>query len=151
MQLIRAQCIVHRNNKVLMVRHEHDRGEWWCLPGGRVEEGETKAEAALRELQEECDVEGEINRQVGMYETSPGIETYTYLVDIGSQEPSKGGDPEFPIDAQILADVRWLGLNEIPERDRAYLWAAGLLCVNDFLEEISSWGDATSYPGEDGY
>jgi hypothetical protein len=37
-------------------------------------------------------------------------------------------------------------LAEIPERDRAYLWAAGLLNVPEFLEEVSGWGDAISYP-----
>jgi hypothetical protein len=42
--------------------------------------------------------------------------------------------------------VRWMMLDVIPERDRAYLWAAGLLCVPDFLAVVSSWGDAISYP-----
>jgi hypothetical protein len=45
--------------------------------------------------------------------------------------------------------VKWLSLDQIPERDRVFLWAAGLLCIQEFLEEVSSWGDATSYPGAD--
>jgi hypothetical protein len=57
-----------------------------------------------------------------------------------------GTDPEFTTVDQILVDLRWLTLAEIPERDRAYLWAAGLLNVSAFLEEVSSWGDALSYP-----
>jgi hypothetical protein len=57
-----------------------------------------------------------------------------------------GIDPEFTSANQILVDMRWMSLAEIPERDRAYLWAAGLINVPEFLEEVSSWGDAISYP-----
>jgi hypothetical protein len=62
-------------------------------------------------------------------------EAYTFLVDIGCQEPCKGADPEFSEGEQVLVDVKWLRLSEIPERDRVYLWAAGLLCVKDFLKK----------------
>jgi hypothetical protein len=47
-----------------------------------------------------------------------------------------------------LSDMRWLALAEIPERDRAYLWAAGLMSIPQFLDEISHWGDTISYPVE---
>jgi hypothetical protein len=75
-----------------------------------------------------------------------GNDTVTFLVEIRNQEPHMGTDPEFNKEDQILADVRWLTLAEIPERDRAYLWAAGLMSIPLFLDEVSSWGDALSYP-----
>jgi hypothetical protein len=59
-----------------------------------------------------------------------------------------GADPEFGQAEQILVDMQWLTLAEIPERDRAYLWAAGLLTLPLFLGEAAAWGDALSYPGE---
>jgi hypothetical protein len=67
-------------------------------------------------------------------------------LEIGDQEPQLGIDPEFTGDAQILVDVRWLALSEIPERDRAFLWASGLLGLEDFLSEVESWGNEISYP-----
>jgi hypothetical protein len=59
-----------------------------------------------------------------------------------------GVDPEFINTDQILVDVRWLTLAEIPERDRAFLWAAGLLSIPEFLDEVSHWGDELSYPDD---
>ena len=44
----RAQCIVHRQKRILMVKHRHKEEEWWCLPGGRIEEDETPEQAALK-------------------------------------------------------------------------------------------------------
>ncbi len=146
--MIRAQCLVHRGRQILMVKHRFPDVEWWCLPGGGVERGETPAQAALRELEEECHVSGKIIRQVGDSTYADGIIHATYLVDIGADEPSIGADPEFLSSEQIIVDIRWLTLAEIPERDRAYLWAAGLMSVPVFQEEISKWGNTLSYPGD---
>jgi ADP-ribose pyrophosphatase YjhB (NUDIX family) len=144
--MTRAQCIIHRGSQILMVKHHVNGDEWWCLPGGGVEPKEIPAEAALRELEEECCVRGEILQQIGHVTDGFGIETITFQVEIVSQEPRMGADPEFAHDNQILADVRWLTLTEIPERDRAYLWAAGLMSIPNFLDEVSNWGDELSYP-----
>jgi 8-oxo-dGTP diphosphatase len=146
--MTRAQCIVHRGQQILMVKHHLDGEEWWCLPGGGVEAGETPADAVLRELKEECCVKGQIIAQTSQYSDSAGMDTVTFLVEIGDQEPHMGNDPEFAREHQILVDLHWLALAEIPERDRAYLWAAGLLYLPIFLKEVSSWGDAFSYPLE---
>ena len=144
--MIRAQCIVHRGNHILMAKHRMDGIEWWCLPGGRVELDENPSDAALRELEEECCIRGRIVRQTSQLIDGDGLESTTFLIDIGDQEPVMGVDPEFISKNQILVDVKWLTLAEIPERDRAYLWAAGLLSIPEFLDEVSNWGDERSYP-----
>ena len=131
-----------------MVKHRVNGDEWWCLPGGGVEAQETAAEAALRELKEECCVVGNILCQTSAYTDGSGNNTVTFLIEIHNQEPRMGTDPEFSGEDQILVDVSWLTLDEIPERDRAYLWAAGLMSAPGFVDEISSWGDALSYPSQ---
>ncbi|MFD8690855.1 NUDIX domain-containing protein [Streptomyces sp. NPDC059651] len=45
--------VVDRAGRVLLIRHRDDGREFHVLPGGRVEPGETAAEAAGREVREE--------------------------------------------------------------------------------------------------
>ena len=144
--MIRAQCIVTRGNRILLVKHRIEGSEWWCLPGGGVGPNESVSDAALRELQEECCVSGRLLRQCGHMTDAYGFESETFIIDIEDQEPHIGVDPEFNCGDQILVEVRWMALAEISERDRAFLWAAGLMSIPEFLEEVSQWGDDLSYP-----
>jgi 8-oxo-dGTP diphosphatase len=144
----RVQTAVVRDGRVLMAKHRLQGKEWWCLPGGGLEPGETPEQGALRELREECNVDGRIIRQTSLVWNGPEDETYTFLADIADQEPSLGHDPEFAQGHEVLVDVQWLRLSEIPERDRAFLWTAGLLGVHDFLSEVERWGNRISYPGD---
>ena len=129
-----------------MVKHRHAGQEWWCLPGGGLEKDEKPAEGALRELKEECNVQGRLIRQTSQIVYAPDDEAYSFLVEIGDQQPSLGHDPEVAKGKEVLVDVRWMLLAEISERDRVFLWAAGLLGVGDFLKEVESWDDQLSYP-----
>ncbi|MBN1668904.1 MAG: NUDIX hydrolase, partial [Anaerolineales bacterium] len=53
------------NGKVLLTQREDF--EYWVLPGGGAEAGETLAQAARREAQEETGLEVELTRMVGFY------------------------------------------------------------------------------------
>ena len=144
----RAQCLVTRGNKILMVKHRLDNDEWYCSPGGGIEKGETPEEAAIRELQEECNVTGNIIKRTSVWVDPYDDENYfyTFHIDIGEQSPSLGYDPEFTLNP-VLTEIRWMALDEISEVDRAFLWASGLLCISPFFEELTSWSREISHPG----
>ena len=102
----RVQAIVHKDDRILMVKHRQGDLEWWCLPGGALLKGEDPADGALRELQEECCVDGRVIRLTSHVCYSDEDETLSFLVDIGEQEPSLGHDPDVSTDRQVLAEVR---------------------------------------------
>jgi 8-oxo-dGTP diphosphatase len=147
--MARAQCLIVRNNRILMTKHRIAEREWWCLPGGGIDKNETPEAAAVRELKEECNVIGRIIRMISHNSYSDENKDYTFLIDIDGQEPQLGFDPELVDSRQIMTDLKWLSLNEIPERDRCFLWASGLIGVSSMINEIEKWGDKISYPGEE--
>ncbi len=134
----RAQAIVIREGKVLMVKHRLSGREFYCLPGGGVEENETYEEAALRELLEESLVHGKIVRRLStQFKPDNKGEVHTFLVEIDDSEvPGIGVDPELSAQEQSIIGVQWLAIDEIGEVDRAYLWASGLNRIEYFHDEL---------------
>ena len=52
---IRVSALLRWEGRILLCRHEKPgRGEYWLLPGGGVNSGESLTDALHRELSEEC-------------------------------------------------------------------------------------------------
>ena len=145
----RSQSMVIRGNRILLVEHQLFGRDFFNLPGGGIEENETPEEAALRELEEECQVKGTLIRPLTV-EYKPDLESrvFTFLVEIPDDAVAKKGvDPELPANEQSIIGVKWMRLDEIAERDRAYLFGAGLMRVPYFHDEVLMWdGEDISYP-----
>lgn len=58
------------DGKILLTKREDF--EVWCLPGGGVEDGESLAEAGIREAKEETGLDVELTRLVGVYSRMGG-------------------------------------------------------------------------------
>lgn len=143
----RSMALVVRERKILMEKLIYNGRTFYSIPGGGIEDGETPEEAALRELKEECGLDGTVRRKLTeLYKPDGSIE-YVFEVHVpDDRSPIVGYDPEMPENAQPIKDVCWLALNELSEKDRAFLWAYGLMGVDGFFEEILTWGDQISYP-----
>ncbi len=98
--------------QLLLVRRGHGpaAGEW-SIPGGRVEAGETLAEAVVRELSEETGVEGVCDRLVGWVERISDefhlviLDFAVTILDPGELRP---GDD--------AAEAEWVPLEDVPHR-----------------------------------
>ena len=137
----RSQSMVIRGNRILLVEHQLFGRDFFNLPGGGIEENETPEQAALRELEEECQVKGTLVRPLTV-EYKPDLESrvFTFLVEIPEDAVAKAGiDPELPANEQSIIGVKWMRLDEIAERDRAYLFGAGLMRVPYFHDEVLMW------------
>ena len=63
----RATGVAIQDDHVLL--HRTDDSEYWMLPGGRVEMGETASEAVTREMREELAQEVEVGRLLWIVES----------------------------------------------------------------------------------
>lgn len=57
---IRVSAILRRERRILLIRHEKAGREYWLLPGGGVNAGETLVRALQRELTEEVGLDEDI-------------------------------------------------------------------------------------------
>ncbi|WP_305788498.1 NUDIX domain-containing protein [Symbioplanes lichenis] len=108
----RAAAIILRDRRVLMV-HERSRREgsreWWTLPGGGIDPGETPEDAVRREVLEEVGLVVKEARYVQDVQYPSGL-TSVFLCTVGDEEPQLGphlGGPEpVGIDWVPLPDLK---------------------------------------------
>jgi 8-oxo-dGTP diphosphatase len=74
---IRVSALLRWNDRVLLCRHEKPGKEYWLLPGGGVNSGESLVDALRRELEEELGIDDE-----------PPLEGPVALADSISPSPS---------------------------------------------------------------
>src|SRR5205814_1452286 len=101
------------NDRLLLIRRGRGpaAGEW-SVPGGRVEAGETLAEAVVRELAEETGIEGVCDRMVGWVERMG--ERYHHVILDFAVTVLEAGEPAAGDDA---AEARWVALEDVAEHD----------------------------------
>lgn len=124
---------------ILLIRFVVPRegGEFvfWALPGGEIEAGETEAEAAVRELQEELDiavtVEGPVYRDANRFlhqgEMQDNVD-FLFLASCRRAAPRLTGMT--PEEIGIMKEMRWWTAEEIaasPEKIFPRGWRRGCL------------------------
>ena len=105
-------AVVVVEDRILLVRRGRGPAAGrWSVPGGRVEAGETLAEAVVRELAEETSLEGVCGELVGWVERIADEHHYVILdfavTVLHDAAPVAGDD---------AAEVEWVQLSELTDR-----------------------------------
>ena len=114
------------HGRLLLIKRGHEPGAGlWSLPGGRIEPGETDAEALVREMFEETGLTVEPGRLLGRVQR-PGLGGA--VLDIRDYAATvTGGTLRAGDDA---ADARWAGAEEL----------AALDTTEGLVEVLTGWG-----------
>ena len=109
-----------------MIKRGHEPGAGlWSIPGGRIEPGETDAEALVREMFEETGLSVEVGRLIGRVQR-PGPNGT--VIDIADYAATVTGGTLRPGDD--AADARWVDLAGL----------ASLEITEGLIEALTDWG-----------
>jgi ADP-ribose pyrophosphatase YjhB (NUDIX family) len=112
--------------RLLMIKRGHEPGAGlWSIPGGRIEPGETDAEAVVREMIEETGLTVEVGRLIGRVQR-PGLNGA--VIDIRDYAATvTGGTLRAGDDA---ADARWVTPAELEWLD----------ITEGLIDALTDWG-----------
>ncbi|MFQ3321318.1 MAG: ADP-ribose pyrophosphatase YjhB (NUDIX family) [Candidatus Thalassarchaeaceae archaeon] len=107
-----AACVVNEN-KILLVKESRGSSEGlWGMPKGAVDQGEAPTKAVIRELKEECGIDGDVVGLIAIRErinrNIPGI-FLAYSVTIQ--------DEEIKIDPDEISDYGWFEQSDFENID----------------------------------
>lgn len=108
MPLLGATIAIFQAGRILLTKREDF--EVWCLPGGAVEDGESLAQAAIREAREETGLEVELTRLVGIYSRPTGLRSM-HLVLFAARPVGGALRP----DPREVVEMGYFDLDAIPE------------------------------------
>src|SRR6266702_7478367 len=112
--------------RLLMIKRGREPGAGlWSIPGGRIEPGETDAEALVREMIEETGLTVEVGRLIGRVQR-PGLNGA--VIDIRDYAATVTGGTLRPSDD--AADARWVTPAELESLD----------ITEGLIDALTGWG-----------
>lgn len=93
--------------------------EYYVIPGGGIEEGETKEENVIREMKEEFSIDVKIDGYLGKEETKDTIE-YFFACSILDGIPELGGEEKERCSESNYYEIRKVSISELDSIDISF-------------------------------
>lgn len=103
--------MISSEGKILLVRHRKGNRQYWVLPGGRLEYGETFEECAVREIKEETGLEVEVVRFLFLSEAI-APDRSRHIVNVYLKAKVTGGVLQVG-NEPVLAGVDFISIDEL--------------------------------------
>lgn len=123
---VRVSGLICDHGAALLVRQSRGSRDYWLLPGGAVERGETLTEALEREVSEECGLRVQIeNGPIALVQTiSPDSGKTRHLIQliyearsVVTEERPLTSPPQFERGDPAIRELRWFAPHEIEHLD----------------------------------
>ncbi|MFZ4648731.1 MAG: NUDIX hydrolase [Patescibacteria group bacterium] len=119
----RVRAIIIKDNKILLIKRTKEDCVYWVIPGGGVDENETKEEALTRECKEELGVKIEVNdfiiEIISRKIETKGQKEFFYLCSVIGGILGSGKGPEFQKSSSYTGQYNpeWVDIEKILEID----------------------------------
>jgi ADP-ribose pyrophosphatase YjhB (NUDIX family) len=113
MHKVRCRAIILDEDELLLVKNSRG-SNYYALPGGHLDSGESPCEAIQRELLEELGVEADVGRLLYVYSfiDIEGQSSIEFLFEIKNGSDFRSHESHVKTHAHELSEVRWIGKNE---------------------------------------
>jgi len=113
---MRATAVIIKDNLILLIHRLRDGVEFFVLPGGIVEDGETIEEAVIREVKEETNFDAKIDKKLweylNEYDGSKKMHHF-YLITDFSGNMQLGGEEAIENSPENSYKLEWHKLDDI--------------------------------------
>ena len=118
---VSSRAIIIEDGKLLAmfrrkIKKDDSVKEYYVIPGGGLEDGETLEENVIRELKEEFNVDIEIVKFLSTEEYDDTIANY-FLCKIVNGTPKLGGEELDRMTPENYYEIRYIDLNDIDNYD----------------------------------
>jgi 8-oxo-dGTP diphosphatase len=140
MERKRVAAVIIRSGQPLMVRKKgtgptgrHDGQEYWTLPGGGIQPGDTPEQAVIREAAEETGLE--LLTADFLYDVPYPSGCYQGRVAPG--EPRLGSDDDLTCDCPRMIGLSWIPLPQSPSAQEPLMVPALLMATPRPVEAVT--------------
>lgn len=110
----RAGIILMKDDAVLLMHRIKQDQDFYCIPGGHMEPGETPETTAIRELLEETTLVAHGQLTLFLELQNAGRREYYFIADSFSGTPELSGEEKGFASATNVYELVWIPLKQLP-------------------------------------